>query len=85
MPKIPEAAGEIVVLRTAKRNLVELPRGTGLNQLQIAHLAPIDELGGCAQQPAAALLSTPDGHSPAQSPSSSLFAARLLQQQLANL
>ena len=38
MPKIPDAADEIEVLRTAKRNLEELRRSAGLNQLQIAHL-----------------------------------------------
>ena len=38
MPEIPDAADEIEVLRAAKRNLEELPRSAGLNQLQIAHL-----------------------------------------------
>ena len=38
MPKIPDAADEIEVLRAAKRNLEEMRRSTGLNQLQIAHL-----------------------------------------------
>jgi hypothetical protein len=38
MPKIPDTADEIKVLRAAKRNLEELRRGAGLNQLQIAHL-----------------------------------------------
>ena len=38
MPEIPDAADEIEVLRTAKRNLEELRRSAGLNQLQIAHL-----------------------------------------------
>ena len=38
MPKIPDAADEIEVLRAVKRNLEELRRGAGLNQLQIAHL-----------------------------------------------
>ena len=36
--KIPDAADEIEVLLVAKRNLVELRIGAGLNQLQIAHL-----------------------------------------------
>ena len=38
MPEIPDAADEIEVLRAAKRNLEELRRSAGLNQLQIAHL-----------------------------------------------
>jgi len=38
MPKIPNVADEIEVLHTAMHNLVELRRGAGLNQLQIAHL-----------------------------------------------
>jgi hypothetical protein len=38
MPKIPNVADEIEVLHTTMRNLEELQRGAGLNQLQIAHL-----------------------------------------------
>ena len=38
MLEIPDAADEIEVLRAAKRNVEELRRGAGLNQLQIAHL-----------------------------------------------
>jgi hypothetical protein len=38
MPKIPDVADKIEVLRAAKSNLEELRRGAGLNQLQIAHL-----------------------------------------------
>ena len=38
MPEIPDAADEIEVLRAAKRNLEELRRSVGLNQLQIADL-----------------------------------------------
>jgi hypothetical protein len=38
MPKIPNVADKIEVLRAAKSNLEELRRGAGLNQLQIAHL-----------------------------------------------
>ena len=39
MPEIPDAADKIEVLRAAKRNVEELRRGAGLNQLQIAHLS----------------------------------------------
>jgi len=38
MPKIPNAADEIEVLRTVMRNLKELRSGAGLNQLHIMHL-----------------------------------------------
>jgi hypothetical protein len=38
MPKIPNAADEVKVLRTAMHNLEELRRGAGLNQLKVAHL-----------------------------------------------
>ena len=38
MPEIPDAADEIEVLRVAKRNLEELRRSVGLNQLQTTYL-----------------------------------------------
>ena len=38
MLEISDAVDEIEVLRAAKRNLEELRRSAGLNQLQIAHL-----------------------------------------------
>ena len=38
MPEIPDAADKIEVLRAAKRDVDELRRGAGLNQLQITHL-----------------------------------------------
>jgi hypothetical protein len=38
MPKIPDIADKIEVVRAMKSNLEELRRGVGLNQLQIAHL-----------------------------------------------
>ena len=48
MPKIPNAADKIEVLRTVMRNLEALRRGAGRNQLQIAHLLhPLTQEATC--------------------------------------
>jgi hypothetical protein len=38
MPKIPDTADKIEVIHAVERNLEELRRRAGLNQLQIVHL-----------------------------------------------